>query len=274
MRLTLLGLLLRILPKNLLSRFTGRLVRLRLPPPFRGLLLRWFANRYNLALGDAEYDLRHYKSIGDLFTRRLKPGIRPIGDRWVHPVDGQLTIAGRISAGQLIQAKDWTYKVGEFLGDFEAVADFEGGSFFTYYLCPTDYHRVHSPIDGSIFKAEHIPGTLWPVNEWSVTHVPKLFSVNERVVIWIQSAYGPVAVVLVGATNVGEITLSFDKTLVSNRSNKDQRVRYYDPALLISRGEELGVFNMGSTVVVLYPKNFPLTSLPSERYVHMGEALV
>ena len=275
MKSLVLGWLLKWLPKNLMSYWIGRLMSWHPPKFLKRPLLLTFANYYHIDLYEAEHSLADYHSIQELFTRRLRTGIRPIGTGVIHPVDGRLTQSGLIEADQMIQAKGFNYSVSEFLAAPEMAPGFSGGTYLTYYLCPTDYHRVHAPIEGRLVRAQHIPGTLWPVNEWSVTHVPKLFARNERVVIWIETAYGLVAVVMVGATNVGQMAMSFDSEFVTNRPDLSPpgRVRDYEPPILLNRGQELGVFRMGSTVIVLYPPQFPTGYTGYRGGVQMGESL-
>ncbi len=219
------------------------------------LTVSWFARHYRIDLNEAELDVSQYKSIGDFFVRRLKPGLRPLANSWaVHPADSEITQAAPIVSGSLIQAKGLNYLLSEFTQDPEASQKWEGGFFITYYLCPTDYHRVHSPVEGVITDARHIPGDLWPVNSWSTRKIKNLFGVNERVLVEIKTDLGPVGVVFVGATNVGHIELAFDKTIHGNQEAlKFRHERYTTP---VSRGEELGLFRMGSTVVLLYPPHF------------------
>ncbi|MGE3388049.1 MAG: archaetidylserine decarboxylase [Bdellovibrionales bacterium] len=269
----MLRLLIYLVPKSLMSRAAGLLSRTRWPKPFGPMLVRWFANRYRLNLAEAERTLPEYLTIQDLFTRRLKPGARLVANEVaVHPADAELTVSASINAGLLLQVKGWTYTVQEFLNEASAEV-FENGTQLTYYLCPTDYHRVHSPVDGEVVKVTYIPGNLWPVNNWSVTHIHKLFVRNERVVVWIKTNHGLVAVVMVGATNVGQMTLSFHPELITNKG-QPAMVKTYEPAPKLVRGGELGVFNMGSTVVVLYPPAFPLADRPPVPHqVKMGGSL-
>jgi len=219
--------------------------------------MSWFVKRYSINMSEAEHPKSHYKSIGDLFTRKLKSGIRPIGKGLVSPVDGTLTTRGFIKSGQLIQAKESYYSIEKFLNSSQLSSAYEGGSFLTYYLCPSDYHRVHSPVEGFITKVTHVPGSLWPVNPWSVEHISQLFAVNERVIIEIKTALGAVQVVMVGATNVGKITLSFDDSIVSNQSlwflRGKPKVTIYENPKSVQAGDELGTFNMGSTVILVLP---------------------
>jgi phosphatidylserine decarboxylase len=265
--------ILYLIPKKLLSRLVGFLVHRRLPGPLKGPLLRWFANRYRIDLSEAESPLNSYPSIGELFIRRLKPGLRPVGSTSVvHPADSVITQAGHLREGLLIQAKGITYKLEEFLGPIEAKS-YLGGEFATYYLCPTDYHRVHSPVSGVIRRVAHLPGALWPVNEWSTTNIPNLFSVNERVIVEIETKTGPVAVVFVGATNVGQISLSFwpEFRSLSLRENRVWTREFTNQT--IQKGEELGIFHMGSTIVLCLspsavPENWP--ALPVGKHVRVN----
>lgn len=258
-------------PKNLLSRISGVMVRLRWPAPFKDKILLWFAERYHINMKEAERGLSGYATIQELFTRRLKPGARPIRDgHVVHPVDGELTVATAVLEGQLLQVKGWTYSLQDFLGENQN-EKFEGGTQLTYYLCPTDYHRVHSPVDGAIVKVSYIPGQLWPVNNWSVLNIRSLFARNERVVVWIRTNKGDVALVMVGATNVGQMSLSFDQSLITNLGQPAVN-KTYDPPLPIERGGEVGVFNMGSTVIMVYPPGFLIPfSRQVPRAVRLGQ---
>jgi phosphatidylserine decarboxylase len=201
-----LNLLMPLLPKNQLSRLTGWLVALRLPWPFGPWLVRAFAAYYRICLDEAEHPLDYYRSIGELFTRALKPGTRPIHQGAVHPADGRIATWGAVEQHTLLQAKGKTYTLQSLLQDTTAGERFEEGYFVTYYLCPADYHRVHCPVSGYVMCSMHIPGNLWPVNAWGVRSVENLFAVNERVVIDIQCGQAHVCVVMIGATNVGKMT--------------------------------------------------------------------
>ncbi|WP_246845592.1 archaetidylserine decarboxylase [Bdellovibrio sp. ZAP7] len=248
----------RILPKRSLSRLVGKIMHFEGPKWWANLSIRGFAWWYNIALEDAEKAYDQYPSIGEFFIRKLKPGIRPVGNSWaVHPADSVITQAQQIEKGTLIQAKGHTYELKEFTMDPDAYKKWDGGFFMTYYLCPTDYHRVHSPVDGGISDVRYMPGELWPVNEWSTTNVKDLFSINERVLVEVQTDMGPVGVVFVGATNVGHIVLSFDEKIRGNQAGEPEyQHKKYSPALTVKRGDELGMFRMGSTIVMLYPPSF------------------
>lgn len=235
-------------------------MHLRLPRPLAQWTIRQFASYYNINVDEAEKKIDQYESVGDFFVRRLKEGVRPIGNSpLIHPADSVIAQIGEIRNGRCIQAKGKTYSVGELCGDPLLEEKFREGLFVTYYLCPTDYHRVHSPVDGEIRKATHIPGHLWPVNSWSTEKIDNLFAINERVVLEMESRLGPCALVFVGATNVGQIRLAFDPEIVTNiRHNPKTFSQTYNPAISVSRGQELGAFYMGSTVVMIYPKSIRL----------------
>jgi phosphatidylserine decarboxylase len=263
----------RLLPKKSLSRVVGRLAQVEEPKWFVDQAKSWFVDRYKLNMAEAEKPLSEYKSLNALFTRRLKPGARPIGESVVHPCDGQLTQANFIEEGLLVQAKGIKYSLKEFLKDDQADEVFSGGLQLTYYLCPTDYHRVHAPVDAEAELVVHVPGQLWPVNPWSVENVSQLFCLNERVIFRLKTPLGPVALVMVGATNVGQIEVVFDSKVKTNqRGSKTAFRKTYKPAVSLKKGDELGVFHMGSSVVVVYPKSYGL-ALPSSGPVRLGESL-
>ena len=234
----------------------GQLVHIRLPRFINRYVIAIFAKTYGINLNEAELPYDQYASLGEFFVRKLKKGLRPIGETWnVHPADSVITQASIIQEGQLIQAKNKTYSVESFTADPQALHKYGEGCFLTYYLCPTDYHRVHSPVSGIIKKVVHIPGALWPVNSWSTENIHELFSINERVLVEIETDRGLVGVMFVGATNVGQIILSFDSEIKGNQllSNAIKEKIYTD--LKINKGDELGMFRMGSTIVMLYSKN-------------------
>lgn len=245
--------LLKYLPRNQLSHFVGVLAHWRGPRFLVSILIRAFAWFYHIDLKECEKPVQEYPSLGDFFVRRLKSGSRPIAPSWaVHPADSRITQFGNLVGGvALIQAKGKNYRVSDLTADNDWSKKYESGCFITYYLCPTDYHRVHSPVDGVITRVSYIPGHLWPVNKWSVDNIDNLFCVNERMIVEIATELGMVAVVFVGATNVGQIRLSFDENFRGN-SGLPRRKKEYFPPLEIKKGAELGLFRMGSTVILLF----------------------
>lgn len=243
--------LLYLLPKNILSRIVGWLMH----QPVGVWAIRLFASVYRINISEAEKPIEQYKSIGNFFVRRLRAGARPLGNSpLVHPADSVISQISSIQNGQLVQAKGRLYSIQTLLDDEQAIAKYDQGLFATYYLCPTDYHRVHSPVQGQITAVSYLPGQLWPVNEWSVNSIADLFCRNERVVVEFSTEWGAIALVFVGATNVGKITLSFENQIVSNQNSaqKKKKIIYENP-LFIEKGQELGMFHMGSTVVMCYP---------------------
>jgi phosphatidylserine decarboxylase len=267
---------LRYVPKNRLSRVMGRLVHARLPRPLARMLVHRFARAYKIDTAAAGKPLHHYPSIGHFFIRDLREGLRPIESDFVSPVDGVLRNYGEIENGRIEQVKGKTYTVEGFLGDTEYARRYLGGSFFNLYLSPQDYHHVHSPIGGRIVRSVHIPGKLWPVNDWSLQNIDELFSVNERVVTYVESSLGLVAVVMIGATNVGKISVTYD-SFISNAGQKETAARDYQPPVPIAAGDRLGTFHMGSSVVVLLePGRVDLTRVRLEagKKVQYGAAVL
>lgn len=243
---------LRYVPKNHLSRTIGRLVHLPLPAPVARRLVRWFASTYQIDVEAAGKAIHDYPSIGHFFIRDLREGLRPIESDFVSPVDGTLRNFGVIENGRLEQVKGKDYTLARFLGNEGDARLYEGGVYFNLYLSPQDYHHVHSPVGGRIVRSVHIPGKLWPVNDWSMANIDELFSVNERVITYVQCALGLVAVVMIGATNVGKVSVTYD-SFISNAGQTTTASRAYEPPIEIAAGDRLGTFHMGSSVVVLLP---------------------
>jgi phosphatidylserine decarboxylase len=238
----------------LLSRLAGRLADLKPPPAVLRPLLRAYVRLYGVDMAEAAEPLEAYPSFNAFFTRRLKPGRRPLPAEpgvLVSPADSRLTSVGPVpDHGELEQVKGRTYALSELLGSVEEAACFRGGVQATLYLSPSMYHRVHSPLDGRVRAWTYRPGRLFPVNAFSVRSVDRLFTRNERVVVFLDSdAFGPVALVMVGAANVGRMTLSF-APLATNTGAPAGTVRP-PQEILLRRGDELGAFNLGSTVVLL-----------------------
>lgn len=241
----------KILPRKWLSRAVGILVHVRFPWPLTSLLIAVFAKFYRINLNEVDDEGVGFQSLGDFFVRKLKATARPLGaGDFLHCADSAITQCGDLLDGRLIQAKGTTYRVDHLFDDPKAYEVYKNGFFLTYYLCPTDYHRVHSPITGEIEWMKYIPGDLWPVNAWSTQHVPNIFCLNERVIVNMQNAHGRVSLVFVGATNVGFIEMAFDGRLQGNQGQPAREYRY-SPTVKINKGEELGRFRMGSTVVLL-----------------------
>ena len=277
--------LLRRLPQAGLSRSLGRLADVPVPRTLRRPLFRTFARAIGADLSEVERPLEEYDTMNAFFVRRLKPGLRtwPASpDTVASPVDGIVGSVGEIMRGTAVQAKGRSYRVAELLGDDDEAGALEGGRFVTLYLCPRHYHRVHAPVDAVIPLARHVPGELLPVNLPSVAHVPALFVTNERLLCFLDSAFGRIVIVAVGAYNVARISTAFDASWgrespwVTNRSEPLPRERRYDPPLQVARGNELMAFHLGSTVVLLLPPGSTelTTACRPGREVRLGEALV
>jgi phosphatidylserine decarboxylase len=232
----------------------GELVRVRAPGAVRVAAMRAFAARYRIDLSECA-GLAGFGTFGDFFSRPLLPGRRPIApgaEVLVSPVDGLVSQVGSATDGLLPQAKGIRYTVEALLGDAHAAARFRGGPFATLYLSPRDYHRIHFPLGGAVTGYRYVPGQLWPVNEASVESVPGLFTANERLVTFLDTPLGACAVVAVGATIVGRIRASYDPAVpVSNLPRARTAAHRYPRPLPIEKGQELGAFEMGSTVVLL-----------------------
>ena len=238
----------------------GIVTRLRIP--FVSKALRnVFANYYKLNMEESEYPLSHYRNIGELFIRKLKPGARPVADsEIVSPVDGVLSQTGVFDENQkLIQAKGKYYTLKDLLRDDAMAKRFEGGAFATIYLAPFNYHRIHSPVKGELVDAAYCPGTLWPVNVGSVVRVEGLFCINERLTSRIRlEDCSEILVVKVGATNVGRIGVVYSEELLVNAGKLPRDCKRFDwvPSTKVSfeKGGELGRFEMGSTVILVVDK--------------------
>lgn len=248
--------LLRLYPKRLGSAAAGWAASRPLPPALRAPLLGQFARAYHLDLGEAEHPLEAYPSLQALFTRRLKAGLRPQAEPVAgfinSPVDGEMVACGRIEAGQAIQAKGLPYRIEELLKHDPAARRFEGGHYLTLYLSPKDYHRIHVPCSGLVDAVGRVEGELWPVNQASTTHVPRLYERNRRAT-WVARGSGPdegleVAAVLVGATHVGGVIID-PRWLEGRQLPRDGALAVRD--LPCRPGEDLGTFQFGSTVVLL-----------------------
>src|SRR5438477_9815943 len=272
--------LLRLLPKNTLSRAVGAACRASAPRPMVRAAIRAFARKYGVDASEAERPLEEYPTFTEFFTRRLKPGARRTapGDRLpVSPVDGTVGELGDIVESRLYQAQGKHYTLAELIGGPNAEEDarqFAGGAFCTIYLAPYNYHRIHAPLGGDITGYVNMPGQLWPVNPVGVRNVEKLFCVNERLTTFLKTARGACAVVAVGATNVGRIRAVYDDVVTNAKRTRKTARRMYEHPLRVEKGAELAIFEMGSTVVVLFAPGVKLASrLAPGQAIKLGEAL-
>jgi phosphatidylserine decarboxylase len=266
-----------LLPKQALTTFAGRVARAQ-DARFTPQLIRWFAKRYGVNMQEAlNPDLASYASFNDFFTRALRADARPLADAdFLCPVDGAISQFGTIEHDQIFQAKGHRYSTTALVGgDAALAARFDHGSFATLYLSPRDYHRIHMPCDGKLTRMIYVPGALFSVNPATARGVPGLFARNERVVCVFESAHGPFVLVLVGATIVGSMATVWHGVVNPPRSRTVREWNYYDRKINLKKGEEMGRFLLGSTVVMLFPRGV-LEFNPewlAERAIRMGEAM-
>jgi phosphatidylserine decarboxylase len=225
----------------------------------------------------ANPDIHSYVSFNAFFTRALRDGVRPLAPAaFVSPVDGAISQFGQIESDQIFQAKGHLYSTTALVGGDRALAaQFAYGSFATLYLSPKDYHRIHMPCDGRLMRMIYVPGELFSVNPTTARGVPGLFARNERVVCVFESAQGPFILTLVGATIVGSMSTVWHGVVNPPRTGKICEWRYEDQTIVLKKGEEMGRFLLGSTVVMLFPKDV-LAFNPEwapERAVQLGEAM-
>ena len=272
--------LLRFYPKRLASSASGWLAQRTVPTWARGTLIGGFARHYAVDLDEAEFPVEAYPSLQAFFTRRLKPGFRPQAEMTPgainSPVDARLIASGRIEADTAIQAKGLPYRITELLKHDPEARRFEGGRYLTLYLSPKDYHRIHVPLNGQVTAVGRVEGELWPVNEASTTHVPRLYERNRRAT-WVSTGTGPdegleVAAILVGATHVGGVIID-DRWLEGRTLPQDGE--FPVKKLPCHPGEDLGTFRFGSTVILLIggPKASQWEPAMTEGAVKVGQRL-
>ncbi|WP_292414016.1 MULTISPECIES: archaetidylserine decarboxylase [unclassified Methylophaga] len=225
-------------------------------------------------------DINSYEHFNAFFTRKIKAETRPVAigsDVIVSPVDGCISQLGAIDSGRIVQAKGHDYSALELLGgDQELAEKFDNGKFATIYLSPRDYHRIHMPISGKLTRMRYVPGKLFSVNPLTVRGVPRLFARNERVVSIFQTDFGPVALILVGAIFVGSMETLWHEGEITPPYTKDILDWYYaNENIRLNKGEEMGRFNMGSTVVLLLPADAPAwkDEWKAEMKIKLGQAL-
>ena len=246
-----------VLPKRSLTAFGGRIARARAGAATTRLI-RWFVAKYGVDMNEAaEPDIAAYASFNDFFTRALKPGARPLAQATlVCPVDGAISQFGAIDRDRILQAKGHDYTATALVGgDAGLGATFEHGNFATLYLSPKDYHRIHMPCAGRLVRMIHVPGDLFSVNPTTARGVPGLFARNERVVCVFDSAHGPFVLALVGATIVGSMATVWHGVVNPPRPGAVREWTYGNDQVVLQRGAEMGRFLLGSTVVLLFPKD-------------------
>ncbi|MCK9379987.1 MAG: archaetidylserine decarboxylase [Sulfuritalea sp.] len=266
-----------LLPKRALTVLAGKFATAR-AGGLTTSVIRWFVGRYGVDMSEAANpDIASYESFNEFFTRPLKAGARPLASSdFICPVDGAISQFGAIERDQIVQAKGHRYSTIALVGgDGELAAQVEDGSFATLYLSPKDYHRIHMPCEGRLLRMIHVPGELFSVNPVTARGVPGLFARNERVVCVFESAHGPFVLALVGATIVGSMATVWHGIVNPPRPGHVREWRYDDQQLLFRQGEEMGRFLLGSTVVMLFPRNslkFNAEWAP-QRPIRLGETM-
>jgi phosphatidylserine decarboxylase len=244
-----------LLPKRLISGLVFRLTRIR-TRWFKNLFIRIFSRLYPIRMDEAlKTEPGDYRSFNDFFSRELKPGVRTLTgppERILCPADGTVSQAGQIDGDLLLQAKGRQYRLETLLGDAGLTKDFIGGSFVTVYLAPHNYHRVHMPTTGSLISMRYLPGKLFSVNQATVSRVDSLFARNERIVCEFATGLGPMVQILVGAFNVGSMATVWAGDVTPRKKRRMDYRRYDDEHVHLTAGDEMGRFNMGSTVIVLF----------------------
>jgi len=264
------------MPKQALTRFAEFVANSRAPWT-RGII-PWFIRKYGVDMSEAARpDPADYACFNDFFTRALREGARPLADApFVSPVDGTVIDCVQLDGDTLLQVKGHPYSARALVGGDAALVDlFDGGEAISIYLSPKDYHRLHMPCAGRLRRMVHVPGSLYSVNPATVAGVPGLFARNERVVCLFDSDFGPFVLTLVGAMVVGSMQTVWHGLINPPRSGTLREWRYDDQDIRLARGEEMGRFLLGSTVVMLFPKGVLRARadwLPG-RSVRMGEAM-
>ncbi len=268
-----------ILPHHPLSRMMGVLTHSK-NKTWKNFFIKQIIRHYHVNMDESlEQNIDNFACFNEFFTRELKPGIRPITNQpgaIASPADGAVSQCGEITTGNIFQAKGKNYSVIDLLGgNANQASVFENGNFATIYLSPKDYHRLHMPIAGTLKQMIHIPGRLFSVNGATANSVPRLFARNERVVAIFDTEIGPMALVLVGAIFVASIETVWHGEITPPTSSTTQTWNYSNNAPVLPRGAEMGRFNMGSTIIVLFSKDKMAWSgdLKANKTVKLGQLI-
>lgn len=246
-----------LLPKLALTAFAGTIANAQ-AGKLTTHLITWFIQRYQVNMAEAaNSDPASYASFNEFFVRPLKAGVRPLANSaYICPVDGAISQLGKIEHDQIFQAKGHQFSTTALVGgDAQLAAQFNDGNFVNIYLSPKDYHRIHMPCAGRLTRMIYVPGDLFSVNPVTARGVPNLFARNERLVCVFESKHGPFVMVLVGATVVGSMATVWHGLVNPPRSKQVREWTYQDKNFTFQKGEEMGRFMLGSTVVMLFPKN-------------------
>ncbi len=264
------------LPHHLISRSVFKLTRIK--SPLVPKAIQMFSNAFNVDLDEAvNPDPKSYNTFNEFFTRELKPDLRPLSDaNIVSPVDGTISQFGDIENGLLLQAKGMKYSLDKLLGEnSNRTAKYENGQFITIYLSPRDYHRIHMPCSGTLIEQTHVPGRLFSVAKHTVNTVKGIFARNERVIASFDTEHGPMAMILVGAINVAAIETVWHGLITPPKGETITSKNYSGKDITLDKGKEMGRFNMGSTVILLFENGAPKLkdSLDIDQSLKLGESL-
>ena len=269
-----------VVPQRTISDLAGRFADSDRTPAMKNRVIKWFIDRYGVNMSEAaESDPTAYPTFNAFFTRALKPGARTVDDTpnvFVSPVDGAISQLGQITEDRVFQAKGQSFSLTELLGGDEQRADaFREGEFATIYLSPKDYHRIHMPLAGTLKEMVYVPGKLFSVNPVTAENVPNLFARNERVACIYDTPAGPMALVLVGAMIVGSVETTWAGVVAPGSGEVASWQYPQDEApVQFEKGDEMGRFRLGSTVVVVMPRGSVSwnTDQVAGKTVRMGEA--
>ena len=264
------------LPHHAVSRVIFKLTRIR--SRFVPKAITLFSKAFNVNLNEAlNPDPTSYATFNAFFTRELKAGSRPIADSKItSPVDGTISQFGQVIDDKIVQAKGVDYSLNQLLGGNQARTDkFKNGHFITIYLSPKDYHRIHMPCAGTLVEHTHIPGRLFSVAKHTVNTIKSIFARNERVVALFDTEYGPMAMVLVGAINVAAIETVWAGLITPPKGETTTSKNYRGKSISLDKGEEMGRFNMGSTVILVFAEGAPAfnRALSPDQSLQLGVAL-
>jgi len=254
---------------HVVSGWVGRLVGLPLPVWARKIVLGAFNRGVGVVAHEAEFPLTDYPTLGAWFTRGLRPGCRPLAPSpWVSPVDGVIIESGAIRQGTLIQAKGLVYSTADLLLE----PGWDEGTFWCVYLSPKDCHRIMSPVAGQLTSATLIPGHLYPVRHHCIRTIPRLYCVNERLVMRLDTPMGRLAMVAVGALNVGSISTTFDSFFHGQRLPAVTHRTYPSPSIPVAQGDWMATFHLGSTVILM--ADATVSPIPSGTPIQIGQSLI
>ncbi len=277
MKQKLLAWVFYILPHHAITWLMFKAARFRWMP-LKNFIIKSYTDLNPVKMHEAvEEDMFAYESLNAFFTRALKAECRPFDkdeNNWLCPVDGSVSQAQAIKDGRIFQAKGQDYSLLELLGgDKELEKIFNNGQFATLYLSPRDYHRIHMPTTGKLKHMLYIPGRLFSVATFVVAHIPRLFARNERCVCYFETDQGPMAMILVGAINVSAMETVWHG-LITSEAKKIKRFDYSDKDITLKRGEEMGRFNLGSTIIVLATNKMQIAEeMIAETEIKLGQCL-